>query len=467
MVDSVGDQSSTQKSNMIEYAGVQSSMSNPEQNKRTSKNNISYSYMNKSNLSKLTKNQLIELLLNQQTPNPAPRSKWTPIPYPRKPVKQMVQNYENTIIAPPKQFADKPKPWPRNNIIPPPKQFINTPVPAPRTKKIAPIPLPRTEVNETARAFQGFTESYQVGIKNTMDPLVQLNLTRLAITHFIKQLLPQMQGLKFIETLKITFQRKVGEQIFSRIGYFNSKPKTIINANDLQPFLDVNVEQIMNTIHKWISQGSALIINSINGHYINIIQYEPLAGSSYIKLPTELQHQKHDIINPKNNDNECFRWCHVRHLNPQIKNPQRIKKTDKSFIKQLNYDGIEFPVSIKQYNKIETQNSININVFGYENEQPYPIYISKEQFDDVLNLLLFSENENTHYCLINDFNRFMFHQTNHKNKKHFCMHCLQCFSSEKVLSKHKEICLEINGKQATKMPKVGSKIGFKNFKKHL
>ena len=467
MVDSVGDQSSTQKSNMIEYAGVQSSMSNPEQNERTSKNNISYSYMNKSNLSKLTENQLIELLLNQQTPNPAPRSKWTPIPYPRKPVKQMVQNYENTIIAPPKQFADKPKPWPRNNIIPPPKQFINTPVPAPRTKKIAPIPLPRTEVNETARAFQGFTESYQVGIKNTMDPLVQLNLTRLAITHFIKQLLPQMQGLKFIETLKITFQRKVGEQIFSRIGYFNSKPKTIINANDLQPFLDVNVEQIMNTIHKWISQGSALIINSINGHYINIIQYEPLAGSSYIKLPTELQHQKHDIINPKNNDNECFRWCHVRHLNPQIKNPQRIKKTDKSFIKQLNYDGIEFPVSIKQYNKIETQNSININVFGYENEQPYPIYISKEQFDDVLNLLLFSENENTHYCLINDFNRFMFHQTNHKNKKHFCMHCLQCFSSEKVLSKHKEICLEINGKQATKMPKVGSKIGFKNFKKHL
>ena len=131
----------------------------------------------------------------------------------------------------------------------------------------------------------------------------------------------------------------------------------------------------------------------------------------------------------------------------------------------MNYDGVEFPVSIKQYNKIETQNSININVFGYENKQPYSIYISREQFDDVLNLLLISENENTHYCLITDFNRFMFHQTNHKNKKHFCMHCLQCFSSENVPLNHKEICIEINGKQAIKMPKVGSKIGFKNFKK--
>ena len=141
-------------------------------------------------------------------------------------------------------------------------------------------------------------------------------------------------------------------------------------------------------------------------------------------------------------------------MNPQEKFPRRIKKTDQSFVKQFNYDGIEFPVSIKQYNKIETQNSININVFGYENNQPYPIDISKEQFDDVLNLLLISDNINTHYCLITDFNRFMFHKTNHKNKEHFCLLCFQCFSSERVLSEHKEICLEINGKQAIKMPKT-------------
>ena len=345
------------------------------------------------------------------TPTPLPgRNKYIPIPYPRKSVKQMVQDYENKIIEPPAPFADKPKPWPRNNIIPP-KQFMDKPVPAPRTKKIAPTPLPRTEITETARAFQGFTKSYQVGIKNDKDCLVQLNTTRLAVAHFMKQLLPRMKGLKFIETLTITFEQQRGNQIVSRTGYFNSKPKTIINVDDLTPFLDVNVEQIMEDIHKWISQGSAWLIKSINGHFINIIQYEPLAGSSYIKLPTELQNPKHGIINPQNKDNEWFRWCHIRHLNPRNNNPQRIKKTDKSFGKQLNYDGIEFPVSIKQYNKIETQNSININVFGYENKQPYQIYISKEQFDDVSNLLLISENENTHYCLIKDFNRFMFRHT--------------------------------------------------------
>ena len=302
-----------------------------EQNKHTSNNNISYKYnMIKNNLSKLTKQQLIKLLLNKQAPKPAPRTQrrdWTkePIPYPRKSVKQMVQDHENNIIAPAAPFADKPKPWPRNNIIKPPKQFRDKPKAAPRTKKIAPTRLPRTEINETARAFQGFTTSYHVGIKNETNPLVQLNTTRLAIADFMKQLLPRMKGLKFIETLTITFEQQRGNQIVCRIGYFNSKPKTIINAIDLTPFLDVNVEQIMEDIHKWISDGSAWLIKSINGHYINIIQYEPLAGSSYIELPTELQHSKKGIINLQNEDNQCFRRCHIRHLNTQ-KRPTKNKK---------------------------------------------------------------------------------------------------------------------------------------------
>ena len=44
----------------------------------------------------------------------------------------------------------------------------------------------------------------------------------------------------------------------------------------------------------------------------------------------------------------------------------------------MNYEGIEFPISQKHYNKAKKQNSIRINVFGYENGQPFPIHISKE-----------------------------------------------------------------------------------------
>ena len=137
-------------------------------------------------------------------------------------------------------------------------------------------------------------------------------------------------------------------------------------------------------------------------------------------------------------------------------------------INELNYDGIEFPATQKQYNKIETQNSIAINIFGYEDKQPYLIYVSKETFEDKMNLLLITKDENKHYVLIKDFNSFMYNQSKHKERKHFCMYSLQCFSSETILSNHSNNCLMIYGKKAINMPKESENIlKFNNFHKQL
>ena len=158
--------------------------------------------------------------------------------------------------------------------------------------------------------------------------------------------------------------------------------------------------------------------------------------SSYVELSTELKNFAKGLINMENKDDKCFRWCHIRHLNPQKKNPQGIKRDDKQYIEKLDYTNIVFPVSQKQYNKIGKQNSIKINVFGYENEQPYSIHISKEMFEDQMNLLLITEDKKKHYIPIKDFDKFMYNQSRHKERKHFCMYCLQCFSSESILEKH-------------------------------
>ena len=62
----------------------------------------------------------------------------------------------------------------------------------------------------------------------------------------------------------------------------------------------------------------------------------------------------------------------------------------------------------------------------------------------------------------------MYNQTKHKERKHFCMHCLQCFSSERVLTNHKENCIQVNGTQAIKMPtKDDNILKFNNFHKQL
>ena len=61
----------------------------------------------------------------------------------------------------------------------------------------------------------------------------------------------------------------------------------------------------------------------------------------------------------------------------------------------------------------------------------------------------------------------MYNQTKHKERKHFCMYCLQCSKSEVVNINHKENCITINGSQAIKMPKADDKVHFKNYHKRL
>ena len=324
----------------------------------------------------------------------------------------------------------------------------------------------KIKINEKAKALKGYTKSFEIVIKNNKDPLKQLQSTRKGIKFHIESILKSMKGLKFVENLKVTFKKNSKNEIITKTAYFNSKPKTIINKTQITEELQSSKHEILNITAQWISEGSGWTIESVDNHYLNIVQYEPMKGSSYIELPQELKHHKKGLINMKNNDNECFRWCHIRYLNHQDKNPQRINKSDKEYISKLNYSNIKFPVELNQYNKIEKQNEININVFGYENKQPYPIYISKEKYEKHLELLLITEDDNKHYVLIKDFNRFMFNQTKHEHRKHFCMYCLQCFSSEEVLKNHKDNCIQLNGEQAIKMPdKSNNTLKFNNFHK--
>lgn len=206
---------------------------------------------------------------------------------------------------------------------------------------------------------------------------------------------------------------------------------------------------------------------TVDGQYLEIVKCKAIKGLSFIPLLQELRHHMKGLINMKNDVNECFRWCHIRYLNPQEKCPQGIKWVDKAFVNQSDYSGIEFTVNVKQYDKIEKQNDVIINVFSYENKQPYPIYVSKEKFENQMNLLLITEDESKHCISIKDFNRFMFNQTKHKEKKHFCMFCLQVFSKESILKKHKAECIVINGKQAVRMPDKGGIIMFQNYHRQL
>ena len=94
--------------------------------------------MDKASLKKLSKSELIKLLLKQEKKKPeiivvddtktSPKPR-RPIPTPRKSVKNMVKQYEDNIILPPPEFQDRPIPKPRT------KKPLQAPIPTLRTKK--------------------------------------------------------------------------------------------------------------------------------------------------------------------------------------------------------------------------------------------------------------------------------------------------------------------------------------------
>jgi len=98
-----------------------------------------------------------------------------------------------------------------------------------------------------------------------------------------------MMGLKFVETLKVTFTKILDGEIVYKTAYFSSQAQTIINHTEIPEVSQVSKQQILNKTAQWVSEGSGWMIKSVDNHYINIVKYKPMNGSSYIKLPQELR----------------------------------------------------------------------------------------------------------------------------------------------------------------------------------
>ena len=85
-------------------------------------------------------------------------------------------------------------------------------------------------------------------------------------------------GFEYIISVKITLKKRINDSEFDlKTLYFNSLTKTVINR---RYHLNDSFEKILNLLDTWINEGSGLIIDKIEGLYINVANYEPLLGGS-------------------------------------------------------------------------------------------------------------------------------------------------------------------------------------------
>ena len=124
-----------------------------------------------------------------------------------------------------------------------------------------------------------------------------MSASKNSIKNLFDELLREKRGFKYIISVKITLKKRINDNEFDpKTLHFNSLIKTVINQRYR---LNDSFEEILNLLDIWINEGSGWVIDKIEGLYINISNYEPLLGGSYISLPKALNNSMKGLINLK------------------------------------------------------------------------------------------------------------------------------------------------------------------------
>ena len=251
-------------------------------------------------------------------------------------------------------------------------------------------------------------------------------------------------------------------------AYFDSYYEINFQDVDVSDLYKTMTDKILESFAEYQQKGSNWVFNSIEELILNTAKYEPLSGSSYIPLPKALANKK-AIINLKNDDEQCFKWCIARALNPVEYHPERITKSLQLQAEKLKWGDLKFPMKLSQIARFEKLNNTSVNVYGYD-KKVYPLRVNKQSQTDYshhVNLLLISKGEKKHYCLIKNISRLLSSQVSTKeHKKFFCLRCLNSFGRQDLLDKHLELCGE-NEAVRIKMPEEGTFLQFKNNHKSM
>ena len=191
-----------------------------------------------------------------------------------------------------------------------------------------------------------------------------------------------------------------------------------------------------------------------NFHQLNLTR-----GSSYYPLSPWLAKKK-AIINPNNNDNECFKWAVIATLEfPNIKShPERVSNLTK-FFNNYDWSGLEFPVSTKDIRLFEINNDVSINVLAVEGREIYIHRKSRQRGHDI-NLLFIHEDGINHYTAIKSLSRLLSSSnSNTKHKQHFYTNCVQGFTRELSRDQYQAYC-EGNESVRAEMLRVGLTVEF-------
>ena len=313
---------------------------------------------------------------------------------------------------------------------------------------------------ELEQAFGGAYRSYRINGRPRIDVDTFFNRIGKRLIELIERELKTQTSARIQTTAWIRFVRE-DEEGQERVELaFNSLMTSVYRGSETDQIVDGMIANMKFQIENPVPLNSRSVFDEFLYLDFNFHQLNLTRGSSYLPLPDWLARKK-AIVNPHNDDEECFKWSVIAAEKVGLKDPQGVSNLRK-FTDNYDWSGLEFPVSINDIGKFENRNNISVNVLAVEDRDIYIHRKGRRMMGREINLLMVSEDGINHYTAIKSLSRLLkSSNTKHKSKQHFCMNCLQGFTQESSRDQPQVYC-EDNESVRVEMPKQGSTVELKD-----
>ena len=250
--------------------------------------------------------------------------------------------------------------------------------------------LKEKELVETKSALKKFAKQFTVDGEVGFDPKSFFNITKRSLLKILRE--NKQQKVKLIlKCLRKKIGLKTGEETKTEANFHLEIENNLPGKNE-KKLLNSMIEEVLENMAKFQRRESGWRFEEILKLELHLVEFAPWKGNSWIPLPEKIIKKK-AVINMKNEDNECFKWCVTRALNPVERDSERVTQKLRKQSEELNWKGISFPMEVDKIDRFEKNNlfvSVNI-LYINGNENIQPLRISNVEREHNINLLLIEQ----------------------------------------------------------------------------
>ena len=142
-----------------------------------------------------------------------------------------------------------------------------------------------------------------------IDPDTFYGLIRKQLIQLISRELKELRSVRVQTTTRIRFRQNFSSAELA----FNSRMTEFHRASDIERLVDLMINHMGEQIGNPALINSRFVFEEVLFMHVNFHRLNLTRGGTHLPLPKFIERRK-AVINPQNQDNECFKWSVIAAL---------------------------------------------------------------------------------------------------------------------------------------------------------